>query len=73
MGGEASPDSVEDFAAELDDEPEDPRKVYLPTAEEIAAACREIQTGWSEREREGRRVFRPSEIETRVVRVSRSE
>lgn len=31
---------------------------YLPTEDEIRAACRQIRSGWSERERESRLVGR---------------
>lgn len=35
---------------------------YIPTQEEIAKACLEIQKGWTEQERYGRHVLLPTQL-----------
>lgn len=44
---------------------------YLPTREEIADACQEIQKGWSEAERRRRRGFRRAHHQASMMRVVR--
>lgn len=39
---------------------------YMPTAEEIAAACEEIQAGWNETERESHSVAKHEAVELTV-------
>lgn len=45
---------------------------YLPTHDEIARACREIQKGWSEAERRRRRGFRRAHQQVSMLRVVRT-
>lgn len=45
---------------------------YLPTQDEIARACREIQKGWSEAERRRRRGFRRAHQQAPMLRVVRT-
>ena len=45
---------------------------YLPTHDEIARACREIQKGWSEAERRRRRGFRRAHQQASMLRVVRT-
>lgn len=42
---------------------------YLPTAEEISQACREIQAGWSPAERRRRRGYRRAHHRASLLRV----
>lgn len=37
------------------------REIYLPTAEQIRAACLEIQAGWTREEERSRRVVKDGE------------
>jgi len=52
--------------------PEDLKAVYLPTAAEIAEACRLIRAGWSEAEERSRRVFKSPAVESKVYRAEAS-
>jgi len=45
---------------------------YLPTPEEISAACREIQAGWSEAERRRRRGYRRAHQQLSQLRIVRT-
>jgi len=45
---------------------------YLPSHDEIASACREIQKGWSEAERRRRRGFRRAHQQPPMLRVIRT-
>jgi hypothetical protein len=45
-----------------DDDDDDDHPRYLPSPEEIAAACLVIQAGWSVDEHRSRRVIRPSKV-----------
>jgi hypothetical protein len=45
---------------------------YLPTPDEIARACREIQQGWSEAERRRRRGYRRAHQQAPMLRVVRT-
>lgn len=45
------------------------RLVYMPTPEEIRAECAKIQAGWTDEERERRRVDRLAR-EVKIIRFS---
>jgi len=68
----AIPDYVPEYDRTVDEEAPKPfLNEYLPTQDEIASACREIQKGWSEAERRRRRGFRRAHQQASMMRVVR--